>query len=240
MFSFNPRAGLMSVIETALVRSGFVDPRAAAVGSTNAWGDHVGHTPAQGEVNAARLAIASPYHEAVDDITSGDGTAMLREFLTWASRHGVRVIGGLPAGFAESPIPEATRGAIRAIFIAGGAGFIDLGDRGRYPRSAFFDTPDHLNEVAQIAHSRAVAAELAGVLAAAQMADVSGSAVPMTPERGAPERGAPDRGAPDRGAPDRGVPAVMASSGAAMVPVPDEATTVVTPAIAVRERAASR
>jgi hypothetical protein len=67
-------------------------------------------------------------------------------------------------------MPEATRLAIRAVFIDGGARFIDLGDRGRYPRSAFFDTPDHLNEAAQIAHSRAVAAELAGILASSTVA----------------------------------------------------------------------
>ena len=43
---------------------------------------------------------------------------------------------------------------------------IDLGDR--YPRSAFFDTPDHLNEAAQIIHSQAVAAALAAILAPAR------------------------------------------------------------------------
>ena len=43
-----------------------------------------------------------------------------------------------------------------------------LGDR--YPRSAFFDTPDHLNEAAQIAHSRVLAAALAVTLAPARAA----------------------------------------------------------------------
>jgi hypothetical protein len=67
------------------------------------------------------------------------------------------VVGGLPAGFADSPVPVASRAAIRGIFNGAGARFLDLGDRARYPRSAFFDTPDHLNEVAQIDHSRVVA-----------------------------------------------------------------------------------
>jgi len=169
-FSFGPRAALMSLIETALVHAGFDDPRDAAVGFRNAWGDHVGHTQAQGEANAARLAIAQPYHVSAGAITSGDGTEIVRAFLNWAGEHGILVVGGLPAGFAESPMPEATRLAIRAVFIDGGARFIDLGDRGRYPRSAFFDTPDHLNEAAQIAHSRAVAAELAGILASSTVA----------------------------------------------------------------------
>ena len=169
-FSFAPRAALMSLIETTLVDSGFEDPRAAATGSTNAWGDHVGHTPAMGEANAARLATIVPWHETAASIRSGDGTAMLRDFLRWAAAHGVIVVGGLPAGFAEWPIPKATVQAIGDIFTREGARFIDLGQQARYPRSAFFDTPDHLNEVAQIAHSRVVAAALAVVLASSATA----------------------------------------------------------------------
>jgi hypothetical protein len=167
-FSFGPRAALMSLIETALVRSGFDDPREAAVGSTNAWGDHIGHTAVLGMVNAERLATMMPYHDTATGIASGDGTAMVRDFIVWAPAHGVRVIGGLPAGFADSPVPEATRAAIRVVFTEAGACFIDLRDR--YPRSAFFDTPDHLNEAEQIAHSRAVAAALAVTLAPARAA----------------------------------------------------------------------
>jgi hypothetical protein len=169
-FSFGPRAALMSLIETALVWSGFEDPREAALGSTNAWGDHVGHTSAQGEGNAARLAVIIPFHESAAAIARGDGTVMVRDFIRWASRHDVRVVGGLPADFADSPMPEATRVAIRDVFIRAGARFIDLGDRARYPRSAFFDTPDHLNEAAQIAHSRVVATELAAILVPARAA----------------------------------------------------------------------
>jgi hypothetical protein len=167
-FSFDPRAALMSLIETALVWSGFPDPRAADVGSTNAWGDHVGHTAALGQANAAHLATMVPFHQSAVAIVSGDGTAMIRDFIAWAEAHGVIVIGGLPAGYARSPIPDATRDAIRTVYTLAGAHFIDLQDR--YPPSAFFDTPDHLNEAAQIVHSRAVAAALAVTLAPAQAA----------------------------------------------------------------------
>jgi hypothetical protein len=167
-FSFDPRAGLMSLIETALVWSGFNDPRAADVGWTNAWGDHVGHTAALGQTNAAHLPTMLPFHPSAAAIATGDGTAMIRDFIVWADAHGVVVVGGLPAGYARSPIPDATRGAIRAVYVTAGARFIDLHDR--YPASAFFDTPDHLNEPAQIQHSQAVAAALAVTLAPAQAA----------------------------------------------------------------------
>lgn len=187
-FSFAPRAALMSLIETALVQAGFEDPREAAIGSTNAWGDHVGHTPAMGEVNAERLATAVPWHETAAAIVSGDGTAMVRDFLRWAASHQVRVVGGLPAGFAGSPVPEATVRAIQEVFTREDARFIDLGDRGRYPRSAFFDTPDHLNEVAQIDHSRVVASALAVVLAAFApiSSDIAPPGVPPGPPNEAP------------------------------------------------------
>jgi hypothetical protein len=167
-FSFNPRAALMSLIETALVWSGFHDPRAADLGSTNAWGDHVGHTAALGKANAAHLAAMTPFHQTPAGIRSGYGTRMIRDFILWAETHGVTVVGGLPADYAKSPIPEATQDAIRDVYTSAGARFIDPGDK--YPPSAFFDTPDHLNEAAQIRHSRAVAAELAVILAPAQAA----------------------------------------------------------------------
>ncbi|HEX3993886.1 MAG TPA: hypothetical protein VHX39_22165 [Acetobacteraceae bacterium] len=167
-FAFDPRAALMSLIETTLVWSGFNDPRAGDVGTTNAWGDHVGHTAALGRANAAHLATMLPFHQTASAIASGDGTAMIHDFIEWAEAHGVIVVGGLPAGYARSPIPDATRDAIRTVYVTAGAHFIDLHDR--YPPSAFFDTPDHLNEAAQIQHSELLAAALAITLAPAQAA----------------------------------------------------------------------
>jgi hypothetical protein len=46
---------------------------------------------------------------------------------------------------------------MRAVFHDRGAPFLETAEGGRYPRSAFFDTPDHLNETFQIENSRAVA-----------------------------------------------------------------------------------
>jgi hypothetical protein len=163
-FSFAPRAALMSLIETTLVRLRIEDPRAAAIGSTNAWGDHINHTWALGQANAAYLAVVTPHHETAADINAGDGTVIVHDFIVWCEQHDVRVIGGLPADFAESPMPEATRAAISGVFTTARARFIDLGERAHYPRAAFFDTPDHLNEATQIAHSRLVAEGLVAIL----------------------------------------------------------------------------
>jgi hypothetical protein len=164
-FCFDARAALMSVIEMTLTEFGFADPRAAYEGTVNAWGDHIGATRALGVANAARLARIMPYHDSPAGVAKGYGTKIVQRFIQWAVSHGVRVVGGLPAGFGDSPIPDPTRSAIRAVFVDAGARFIDLGPRDDFPRSAFFDTPDHLDQSAQIAHSRLVAAALAPILA---------------------------------------------------------------------------
>ena len=100
----------------------------------------------------------TPYHETAGSVTTGDGTAVVREFVVWARDHDVLVVGGLPARFADSPVPDATRLAIRSVFLDAGARFIAPPDS--FPQSAFFDLPDHLNEPAQIEHLRFVAAAL--------------------------------------------------------------------------------
>jgi hypothetical protein len=64
------------------------------------------------------------------------------------------VIGGLPAGFIDSPLSDDELTAIRAVLRDQGAEFLETPG---YPRSALFDTADHLNESAQISHSVAAA-----------------------------------------------------------------------------------
>ncbi|MDR3532661.1 MAG: hypothetical protein P4L90_19175 [Rhodopila sp.] len=160
LFASDLREAVMSVIETALADDGFHDPRADAIGGYNLLGDHVGHTAALASANWSALAGATPYHPTDAQITAGYGTVLVVDFLRWAGQHGVRVIGGLPTGFADSPISDDSVTVIRAIYRDHGAGFLELPNRSRYPRAAFFDTPDHLNEAAQISHSAAVAAAL--------------------------------------------------------------------------------
>jgi len=164
LFSYDLRGALMAVIETALVAGGFHDPRAAATGESNAWGDHVGHTAALAAASVSVLAAARPYHPTAAQIRAGYGSRLIARFAEWARAHGVRLIGGLPTGFIDSPIPDDSIAAIRAIYMAHGARFLELPNRSRYPRTAFFDTPDHLNETWQIIHSVAVAHGLAGML----------------------------------------------------------------------------
>lgn len=165
LFAGDLRGAVMSVIETALVSDGFHDPRAAATGTFNAWGDHIGHTAAIGAPNQPMLATFTPFHPTGIEVRQGYGTTEVADFLDWAAAHRVRVIGGLPTGFADSPIRPGALLAIRALYRDHGAAFLALANLSRYPRSAFFDTADHLNEEAQIRHSEAVARGLAILLA---------------------------------------------------------------------------
>ncbi|HQT80349.1 MAG TPA: hypothetical protein PLD10_25200 [Rhodopila sp.] len=161
LFASDLRGAVMSVIETALEDGGFQDPRAAATGSFNVWGDHVGHTAILGAGNRAALSVAKPFHPSAAQIRAGYGSVLITDFLAWASAHNVMVVGGLPTGFADSPIPGSSLDAIRAIYRDHNTSFLELPNRSRYPRDAFFDTPDHLNEATQILHSIAVGLALA-------------------------------------------------------------------------------
>jgi hypothetical protein len=164
LFAADLRAAVMSVIEMALTGDGFHDPRGVANGGFNGWGDHVGHTAALASVNQSTLAVIMPVHPTGGEIGDGDGSVLVAGFLRWAALHGVRAIGGLPAGFIDSPINDGSLAAIRAIYRDNGAGFLELPNRSLYPRSAFFDTQDHLNETAQIEHSVAVAEALVRIM----------------------------------------------------------------------------
>jgi hypothetical protein len=163
VFAADLRGAIMSAIEMTLVDGHFHDPRAGIAGSYDRWGDHIGHTARLGAGNQADLATVTPYHPSALDIRGGFGSVEVRGFLRWAAAHQVRVIGGLPTGFDDSPVPTQSLAAIRRIYRDGGAAFLELPNRSRYPRSAFFDTADHLNEQEQIIHSKLVGAALAAL-----------------------------------------------------------------------------
>jgi hypothetical protein len=84
----------------------------------------------------------------------------------------VQVIGGLPTGFDDVPMPELD--AITSVYTENGGSFLVLPNFSRYPRSAFFDTAEHLNEAWQVAHSRLLAERLQlrrATIAATRLAD---------------------------------------------------------------------
>jgi hypothetical protein len=162
LFAFDLRAALMSVIEMSLVAARFHDPRTEATGTSNAWGDHIGHTILRGAASQSVIATMVGPPAAAGAIRTGYGTGLIVGFLRWARAHGVLVIGGLPTELAATP--DATRTALAAVYLTHGGDFLELANHSRYPLTAFFDTPLHLNEPCQIAHSILLARGLAPLL----------------------------------------------------------------------------
>ena len=143
LFAFDLRAALMGPIEATLLIAHFHDPRAAATGATNAWGDHVGHTAELAATSQAVLASAVPQHPSAMQIGTGYGSALIADFTRWASARGVRVIGGLSTEFADAA--DAGRDT--------GCHPVDLsGQRRRVPRAAEFQP---LSEVGLLRYRRA-------------------------------------------------------------------------------------
>ena len=150
LFSFDLRFAVMALVEHALLLDGFHDPRADVTGTTNAWGDHEGHTADRGDPSGA---AARPAHAKAASIEFGYGTHVISAFVRWANAHQVEVIGGWSTEPDDDPMPPSTRTAIRAVYAQNGAAFLELPNHSLYPRSAFFDSPDHLNEQWQQIHS---------------------------------------------------------------------------------------
>lgn len=160
LFSFDPRAAVMGILEWMLHIAHFHDPRVETTGTTNAQGDHVGHTAERALLDRSVLATVTPHHVNAAQVRVGYGSALIKDFVRWATANSVRVIGGLPTEFADSPMPGATMQAIRSVYLDSGAAFLELPNLSRYPRVAFFDSADHLNETWQIVHSKLLAARL--------------------------------------------------------------------------------
>ncbi|MGH7044728.1 MAG: hypothetical protein ACREFY_21695, partial [Acetobacteraceae bacterium] len=112
------------------------------------------------------------------EVRDGNGTAEIARFLRWARAHGIGAVGGWPTHFADSPIPPATRQAIEHVYRVAGAAFLDV--RSFYPRTAFFDSPEHLNETWQLVHSRTVARGLLRLPALARLWPVKAPRACMT------------------------------------------------------------
>ena len=164
LFAFDMRAAVVSVAEAALSAAGMSDPRGATGIEVNAWGDRTGHSVALAAATRGFILHLPPSGTTATAITAGYGTSLIAAFVRDETARGVRVIGGLPTGFADdAPGPDVVA-AIRRIYVGNGGAFLTLPNASRYPRTDFFDTADHLTEPCQIHHSIMLAGALATLL----------------------------------------------------------------------------
>lgn len=161
MFMFDIRTLVDSVGEMALAARGF--RRRVGVTTLNAQGDEVGHTDEAAKAYESflrTLVYVYPEADHLLDNPEGGEQAALAAFLDWCRDNGVTAVGGLPTTTDEKRHSEALVETLRGFYARHGAEFIALENRSQYPREMFFDTPMHLRQGAQMAHSELVAEAL--------------------------------------------------------------------------------
>lgn len=129
----------------------------------NKWGDQTGHT----------IEKAKSYRDYIESVEVNvmkalDATSYsaqtISSFLQWATDQGITVVGGYPTLAKGLPIPEDELEALRAFYKDQGHDFLELPNKGRYPKAHFFDTIYHLSEPYQINHSKLVGQHLKALL----------------------------------------------------------------------------
>ncbi len=148
---------LESAIEMPMSR--LISPGATLAAEYDADGDRINHGLATAKPALLRVASMAE----TGDVTGHYGAALIAAFVARETARGVTIIGGLPTGFSTLPPGAATVGSIRALYLENGGRFLALPNLSRYPPADFYDSPDHLAQPCQFAHSIAIAERL-GVL----------------------------------------------------------------------------
>jgi hypothetical protein len=156
-FSYDLRFGIEAIAEMVLNRLGV--SRRSNLATLNANGDETTNT-AEAAREYAGYITKFPWTLPDAPVENGPAERALSSFATEAKRRGARVVGGLPTTFNDRSVPQETLSAVRQIYRRAGADFVIVEGNSQYPRSAFFDTSDHLQDRWQAEHSRRVALAL--------------------------------------------------------------------------------
>jgi hypothetical protein len=155
-------ADLFSSIGEMLLARAHIGRR-FSLGTMNSSGDETGHTVQRAALYSE--VILSAVAEPVDPqaYANSRSWADLDDLLEDLQKAHVLTVGGLPTVFEDRAIPEDVVPFLTAFFAHRGGCMLILPNMSRYPRSWFYDTPDHLNESAQHTHSASLAPILAGI-----------------------------------------------------------------------------
>lgn len=124
------------------------------------FGDGVGHTAQRGRLYRNVIDAWKWSAPDLEIVSSPAARRDVAEFLQWACRRDILVIGGLPTTFDDAPIPPEVIASLRELYTSNGQTFLVLPNRSQYGRSDFYDSQFHLNREAQLAHSNLLAAAL--------------------------------------------------------------------------------
>jgi hypothetical protein len=164
IFMFDLRTLVNSFAEMALAAGGF--RRRIGAATLNAQGDQIGHTDEPARVYEGLLStLVYHYPQPAHLLDNPDGvqTALIA-FLDWCRRNGVTAVGGLPTAIDDAELSDLLVETLRFFYARNGAEFLVLANRSQYPRQLFYDTPMHLRQGAQMAHSELVADGLRGFM----------------------------------------------------------------------------
>lgn len=138
--------------------------RRYGVKTLTSQGDEHGHTEERAIAYRSFVLSAPAPAIAGEAYRTQDQWADLVPFLDWASAQGIIVVGGLPTTVQDVTLPENLIPFMQKLYADHGQCFFTLPNLSRYPRASFFDGVYHLNESAQIAHSRLLAPHLKRML----------------------------------------------------------------------------
>jgi hypothetical protein len=126
-------------------------------GALTPQGDLRGHNFAKGERFAGEVRRQPPGSIYLEDVNrDAKALPILRDFLDWARRRNILVVGALPPNVDTGELDEARLKLIRDTYLDAGHTFAEIENRGLYPVECFYDSSQHLNEACQAAHTRAV------------------------------------------------------------------------------------
>jgi hypothetical protein len=160
VFAFDPGFLVSGLVEMALDVAAF--QRRVGAATLDRQGDEIGHTQAEAVPYRAYIDSARPSIPSAASLAAPSyAKAQIAAFLDGARARGILVIGGLQTVFDDAPVTAETIATIRHIYEASGQRFLLLDSHSQYPRACFFDTPAHLIEPCQVAHSTLLAQALA-------------------------------------------------------------------------------
>ncbi|WOO42925.1 hypothetical protein [Rubellicoccus peritrichatus] len=160
-FYFDLKFFFSSVTEMTLSAIGF--ERRITADDFNEWGDQTGHTIEKGIPYRDYIEKSIPTPATTVDVDSMSARAVA-DFLSWAKERGVVVVGGYPTyAEGENLTPDSDNDLV-SFYVSNGHYFMGLENKGRYPKSYYFDTIYHLSEPYQIAHSEIVGKKLKALI----------------------------------------------------------------------------
>jgi hypothetical protein len=149
---------LEAAIEMPMAR--VISPLATLDCEYDGFGDRINH----GFATAKPALLEAAPAPAQGSVGDHYGAALIAAFARRETGLGVLVVGGLPTGFSTAPPSLETVASIRALYIDHGGQFLMLPNLSRYPPADFYDSPDHLAQPCQFAHSIAIARRLGSLL----------------------------------------------------------------------------